>query len=125
MKYQKYNFETLDIYHLALSLLVEVYKLTKGLPKEEMFALISQIKRAAISVVLNIAEGSGRGSKRDFARFINQSIGSLFELKASFHIAKELKYLKQPDLNRILPKIDELFFKLSAFKKSLETKGRK
>lgn len=117
--YQKYNFETLEVYELALSLVKYIYLLTRKFPKDELFALTSQLRRAVTSVVLNIAEGSGRGSKKDFARFINQSIGSLFEVKAVLLVALELKYLKQNDVDEIIPKIDELFFKLSAFKRSL------
>lgn len=119
MAYQKYNFENLEIYQLAMVLLKDVYLLANKFPKHELFALTSQLKRAMISVILNIAEGSGRGSKKDFARFINQSIGSVFEVKAVLLVALELKYLKQSEVDEIIPKIDKLFFKLSAFKKSL------
>lgn len=117
--YQKYNFENLEIYQLAMVLLKDIYLLANQLPKEELFTLTSQLKRAMISVVLNIAEGSGRGSRKDFARFINQSTGSLFEVKATLLIAMELGYIKKGDLDKIIPRIDQLFFKLSAFKKSL------
>lgn len=117
--YQKYNFENLEIYKLALTLVKDIYLLTRKLPKDELFVLTSQLRRAVTSVVLNIAEGSGRGSRKDFARFINQSIGSLFEVKAVLLVALELKYLEQSEINKVIPKIDELFFKLSAFKKFL------
>lgn len=119
MTYQKYNFENLDIYRLSMVLLKDIYLLTNKFPKHELFALTSQLRRAMISVILNIAEGSGRGSKKDFARFINQSIGSLFEVKATLLVAIELDYIKKDNLDNILPRVDQLFFKLSAFKKSL------
>ena len=72
-KYIKYNFENLEIYNLANDLVLEIYKITSHFPREELFGLISQIKRAVISIVLNIVEGSGRNSKKDFSRFINFS----------------------------------------------------
>jgi len=88
--YKKYNFENLKIYHLANSFVLEIYELAKKFPKEEMFGLTSQIKRAVISVVLNIAEGSGKNTKKDFAKFISQSVGSLVEVKACLILAGKL-----------------------------------
>lgn len=119
MKYQKYNFENLQVYKLALELVAEIYKITRDWPKEELFALSSQIKRAVISIVLNIAEGSGKGSKKDFARFLSTSIGSVFEVRACLHIALTLSYIEGNRMRAINEKIDELFFKISALRKSL------
>jgi len=118
-KYIKYNFENLEIYQLANDFVVEIYKISNRFPKEELFGLISQLRRAVISVVLNIVEGSGRGSKKDFARFINQAIGSLLEVKAILILAVKLKYLPEDSVRDIFPLIDKLFFKLTAFKKTL------
>jgi len=118
--YKKYKFEKLDIYHLGNDFVVEIYKLTKKFPKEELFGLISQIKRAVISVVLNIAEGSGKNTKKDFAKFISQSIGSLLEVKACLILAGKLEYITRDAFDKILPKLDELYFKLQGFKKFLE-----
>lgn len=119
MKYQKYNFENLQVYKLALELVAEIYKITRDWPKEELFALSSQIKRAVISIVLNIAEGSGKGSKKDFARFLSTSIGSVFEVRACLHIALTLSYIEGNRMRAINEKIDELFFKISTLRKSL------
>lgn len=118
-KYTKYNFENLEIYNLANDFVIKIYEVTSAFPKEELFGLIHQIRRAAVSIVLNIVEGSGRGSKKDFARFINQAVGSLFEVKAGLILAVKLKLLRRDKLVEIIPLIDELFFKLTAFKKSL------
>ena len=117
--YKKYNFENIDIYHLANNFVLEIYRLVKKFPKEELFGLISQIKRAVISIVLNIAEGSGKSTKKDFAKFMSQSIGSLLEVKACLILAEKLNYISQDDLEKVLPKLDELYFKSQAFKKSL------
>ena len=120
--YKKYNFENLKIYHLANSFVLEIYELAKKFPKEEIFGLISQTKRAVISVVLNIAEGSGKNTKKDFAKFISQSVGSLVEVKACLILAGKLGYITKNDFKRLLPKLDELYFKLQGFKKSLSKK---
>lgn len=117
--YKPYHFETLDIYRLANEFVLEIYKLVKKFPQEELFGLISQIKRAAISIVLNIAEGSGRNTKKDFAKFISQSIGSLLEVKACLILAGKLEYITKDDFIKITPKLDELFFKLQAYRKFL------
>jgi len=117
--YKKYKFEKLDIYDLANDFVLEIYKLTKKFPKEELFGLTSQIKRAVISIVLNIAEGSGKSTKKDFAKFISQSIGSLLEVKACLILAGKLDYISRDDFKKIIPKLDELYFKLQAFKKFL------
>ena len=102
-KYIKYNFENLEIYQLAYDFVVEIYKISNRFPKEELFGLISQLRRAVISVVLNIVEGSGRGSKKDFARFINQAIGSLLEVKAILILAVKLKYLPEDSVGIFSP----------------------
>jgi len=117
--YKQYHFETLDIYKLANNFVLEVYKLVKKFPQEELFGLSSQLKRAAISIVLNIAEGSGRNTKKDFAKFISQSIGSLLETKACLILAGKLNYISQEDFKKALPTLDKLFFKLQAYRKFL------
>ena len=102
-----------------MDLVVDIYELIKKFPKEELYGLTSQVRRAAVSVVLNIAEGSCARSKKDFARFIGQAIGSLVEVKAGLVIAGRLKYITREDFLKIIPKIDTLFFKLISFQKTL------
>ncbi len=116
---QKYKFEKLEVYILAERLIVEIYQLLKQLPKDELFGLTAQTKRAIISVALNIAEGSTTRSDKDFARFIGISIGSLIETRAALMIAIKLKFIEINELEKIAPIFDELFFKLLALKKSL------
>ncbi|NQU77929.1 four helix bundle protein [Candidatus Falkowbacteria bacterium] len=119
MPYIKYSFEKLEIYELAQELVLGVYNITEKFPREEIYALTSQVRRAAVSVVLNIVEGSIGRSRKDFARFVGQSIGSLVEVKAGLILAGRLKYITQSDFLEILPLIDKLFFKSISFKKSL------
>jgi len=117
--YQKYNFENLEVYQLANQLLKIIYKISSKFPKNEIFVLTSQIRRAILSVVLNIAEGSIK-SKKEFARFINIALGSLIEVKTCCLVAKDLKYLSKDEFDKIIPQIDELFFKLLSLKKYLQ-----
>lgn len=118
--YQKYGFEKLEVYKLAEDLIVAVYKITNRLPQSELFGLSSQIKRAVISIALNLAEGSVERSSKDFVRFINIAIGSLIETKAGLRIGVKLNLTEQKDFKEILPSLDELFFKMLALKKSLK-----
>ena len=119
--FMKYNFEHLEIYNLGRQIISEVYKLSQKFPKDETYGLVSQIKRAAVSVSLNIAEGSSRKSHKEFLVFIERSVGSLIEVKVCLEIACGLGYIKKTDVDELLPKIDELYFKLHKFKKYLRT----
>ncbi len=117
--YQKYNFGNLEVYKLANELLKEIYNLSLKFPKEETFILGAQLKRAAISVILNITEGSAR-NKKEFARFVDIALGSLIEVKACCIIAENLKYISKITFNQIITRIDELFFKLLSLKRYLK-----
>ena len=93
LKHQK-----LDIYVSSKQLVVECYMLTKRLPPDEKFGMISQIRRAALSVHLNIAEGASRKSEQERKRYYEVSRGSVIEIDAALDIAKELGYLDNFDL---------------------------
>lgn len=84
-----------------------------------MFGLTANLRRAATSVALNIAEGSGRGTRRDFMHFIDVAQGSVFETIASFILAERLGYLHQNDLEGLREQADKLGRKLSSFKRTL------
>ncbi len=117
--YQQYGFEKLEVYQLSEDLIVKIYTLTKKFPKEEIFGLTSQIRRASVSISLNLAEGSVERSNKEFIRFINTSIGSLVETKSGLRIAIKLDIIDENDLKEILPLLDKIFFKTLALKKSL------
>ncbi|HBV33451.1 TPA: four helix bundle protein [Patescibacteria group bacterium] len=85
-------FEKLLVYRKALDLVDKIYSLTSKLPKEEDFVLTSQLRRAAISIVLNIAEGSGR-TKKEFGHFINIARTSCYECEAALQIALRRNYI--------------------------------
>ena len=87
----------LEVYKLSLNLVEDIYKLTKGFPASENFGLISQLRRSAISLPLNIAEGSSRGSTKDFIRFLNIASGSLAEIETQLVIAERIGYITFDD----------------------------
>src|SRR5205085_959066 len=91
------NVRTLKVWEKAHALTLLVYKITKSFPKEELFGLTSQLRRASYSIPCNIAEGTGRGSKADFARMIQIAIGSSAEVDYELILTKDLGYLKTED----------------------------
>lgn len=84
------SFRDLIIWQKGLEIAKEVYKITEKLPKEEIFGITSQIRRSAVSISSNIAEGRGRSSKKDFINFLYIAQGSLFELETQLALIKEL-----------------------------------
>ena len=93
--YLKLNHQKLDIYGISRQFVLECYRLTKKLPVEEKFGMISQIRRAALSVHLNIAEGSSRKSEAERKRYFEVARGSVIEIDAALDIASDLKYLDE------------------------------
>jgi four helix bundle protein len=87
------NHQKLDIYQFSLSFVIECYKLTKHLPSEEKFGLVAQIRRAAVSVHLNISEGSSRTSSAERKRYFEIARGSVIEIDAAVDVALGLNYL--------------------------------
>ena len=90
-----------------MELVTEVYRATQKLPKEELFGLMSQIRRAAISIPSNIAEGKGRLSKGEFRHFLGNARGSLAELETQILIAQNLHYFDEAEANRLLVMVEE------------------
>ena len=115
----KPSYEGLEVTQLARDLIKEVYVVTKFFPNDEKFGLISQLRRSAMSVLLNIAEGSMKNSKLDFARFIRNSLGSLIEVDAAIKISRELDYMQKIETEKILGMISPLYFKLIGLDKYL------
>ncbi len=86
------KFEDLVVWQRAIELTVCVYKLTRSLPKDEIYGLVSQMRRASISVASNIAEGRGRLNPAEFRQFLGVAQGSIFELKTQLVVAKRLEF---------------------------------
>jgi four helix bundle protein len=95
------NHQKLDIYGASRLLVFECYKLTKHLPSEEKFGMITQIRRAALPVHLNIAEGASRKSEQERKRYFEIARGSVIEIDAALDIADDLKYLSKTELSKL------------------------
>lgn len=98
----------------------KLYQYTQKFPKEELFRLTSQMRRCAVSVPSNIAEGFGRNSSIDFKRFLKISIGSLFELQTQVEIAKNLKYIDEAQFDSLYKDLREIEIMLSSFISSIK-----
>lgn len=99
------TYTDLDVWKQSRLLVKEVYILTKQFPREELFNLVSQMRRCVVSVPSNIAEGSGRNTSKDKNRFFYISRGSLFELETQLYLAMDVEYIKEDKLNEILKQI--------------------
>ena len=100
------NFRDLDVWKLEKKLVVDVYKITQNLPKEETYGLISQMRRAAVSIPSNIAEGFNRFHNREYRQFLYIAIGSCAELETQIEIAFDLNYLDEASKSTLLEIID-------------------
>jgi four helix bundle protein len=121
----KFKYEDLKIWRLALELIRVVYTILRQFPADEKYDLISQGKRAVTSIALNIAEGSGRHTDKDFSVFINRAITSLQEVDAVLKIGIQLDYIDHADYERVAPLIEKEYFKLVAFEKTLRKDSTK
>ena len=108
--------KNLDIWKLGVKLCSEIYFITKNFPEEEKYGLTSQLRRAAISVPANIAEGSGRNTQKEFLNFLHIARGSLSELDTLLISSFELGFLKKKQLSSINELIFEIYNKLNALK---------
>jgi four helix bundle protein len=116
-----FTFEKLDVWHKAIDFADQVYALARVFPENERFGLTNQMRRAAVSVSSNIAEGSSRGSKNDFARFIEIAAGSLFEVVSQACISKRQGFLSEAAFNELYAAAEEQSKMLSGLKKSLHS----
>ena len=113
------NYKSLNFYTDAHELTLEIYKLTKDFPKEELYGLASQLKRASVSICSNIAEGSGKGSRLEFRRFINISIGSAKEVEYQLLLSKDLGYISIQTYDRINNLVSKVIGKMFRYMERL------
>jgi four helix bundle protein len=113
------NYKDLKIWQKSVDLAVKVYEVTRLFPKEELYGLTYQLKKSAVSIPSNIAEGSGRNTKKDFNNFLGISYGSTCELNTQLIIASRINFLTKVDLNVLEREIDEIQRMNWALKKSL------
>lgn len=115
-----FRFEDLDIWKRAIELSDEIDKIAKGFSKMELFSLTSQIKRAADSVVLNIAEGSTGQTKPEFQRFLNYSLRSSIEVVSCLFIAKRRSYITLEHFQELYSRYEILCKMITKFRNSLK-----
>jgi len=102
------GYRDLIAWQKAMDVVTEVYRITSCFPKDELYGLVSQLRRAAVSVPSNIAEGYGRNSRNEFHHFVGQARGSLAEIETQIEIAKNLGYLGAETCSCLLGKLDEV-----------------
>ncbi|MFO7526134.1 MAG: four helix bundle protein [Ignavibacteriaceae bacterium] len=121
MKYP--DFTSMPVYQKALELLIKIYQITKKFPPEEKYGITSDIRRAANSVVHNIAEGFGRFEPKDKTRFYKISRGSAYELMSQSIVSYKLEYIKEESvLEKILSESNDIIQELNSLIKSIEIK---
>jgi four helix bundle protein len=103
------NYQKLDAWKSAMELVKNVYLLTKNYPKEELYALSSQTKRASVSIPSNIAEGMGRQYKKDTIQFLHIARGSIYELETVLNIAVMVEIIDQQKFQSLIPLLDNTF----------------
>ena len=114
-----FNFEKLDAWKKAIALADLVYSTTQSFPADERFGLTNQLRRAAVSISSNLAEGCSRSSQQDFARFVEIATGSAFEVASQAVIARNQGYLTEPDFQRVQESALEITRMLSGLRQSL------
>ena len=120
-----FRFEKLEVWQSARALAKLIYSLSDSFPQREQFGLTSQIRRAVISIGANVAEGSGKNSDRDFARFLDQAYGSAMECASLTMLAIDLGYLTQSKADEALEILHGLSNQIAALNRSLKIDSQK
>jgi len=119
-KFESYRFENLEVWKLGMKIIHEVYKIIKKFPKEELFGLTMQLKRAAVSIVLNIVEGSGQSTSKGFALYLHRAKSSTLECVACVKIAIQENFIIEKDVELLNQLFQEEYFKIIALEKSIK-----
>lgn len=113
-----YSFEKLEVWKEAKELVIQIYKVTNNFPSEEKFGLISQLRRASISIASNLAEGTSRKTNKDKAHFTTISFSSAMEVLNQIIISKDLNYLSEKDYILVRQKLEKITNMLNALRNS-------
>ena len=114
------NYQDLQVWAKAHSLMLDLYKLSRAFPREEIYGVTSQLRRAAMSVGANLAEGCGRRTSAELARFVRLAMGSASELDYHLLICRDLEFLKVEDFQRSTKRLTEVRKMLFSFLTSIE-----
>ncbi len=115
-----HRFKNLEIWKQSRAFCKDIYEITSSFPEIEKFGLISQLRRASVSIPSNIAEGASRKSNKDFSRFLEITIGSCYEIETQLLIANDLGFIKEESLNPMLIKLEAIIKMTSKFKSTLK-----
>jgi len=114
-----HQYKKLKVWQDSIALSVDIYKITELFPQHEQFGLISQLRRASVSIPSNIAEGSKRGTKKDFISFLRIAHGSGAEIETQLLIARELNFINNENYGKLLISIEEIMAMIASFIKSV------
>jgi four helix bundle protein len=114
------NYKTLEVWKKSMQLVKDIYLLSKTFPKDELYGLTSQLRRAIVSVPSNIAEGSGRQYRKDTIQFLHIARGSLYEVETLLHIALIVGIIEESQIGLVAPLVDETQKILNGFINHLE-----
>lgn len=114
-----YKFEKLEIWILARDFISEIYLITRKFPQEELFSLVAQIRRAAISIILNITEGCNRTSK-EFCRFLRMALTSLEEVVAGLYVALDQKFITLEEFEKLYKETHKIAAKINSLINSIK-----
>lgn len=115
-----FRFLEFPVYKDTKKYIKNIYSISSNFPKEEQFGMINQLRRAATSIALNLAEGSDRGSDKDFKRFINMAIGSLNETVAVLDLSLGNGFINQKNYDIMISQAENIVKQLSGLRKSLK-----
>ena len=118
------DYRQLKVWQKAMDLTVEIYSIIKYLPREETYALSDQLRRSAVSIPSNIAEGQGRNSDKEFVNFLSIARGSLWELETQIEICERLSYIDSSQKENVLTQTEEVGKMLNALAHSIELKSK-
>ena len=102
------NYKNYEVYQMSMELVGEIYQVTKHFPDDEKYGLTAQLRRAAVSIPSNIAEGASRNREKDFARYIEIALGSSFEVDTQISLALQFNYINTSNFNPLFEKLQSV-----------------
>ncbi len=125
MMHQTQDYRKLDVWRIAHQLTLDVYRVTADFPRDELYGLTSQLRRAAASIPTNIAEGCGRGGQKELARFLRTARGSANEVEYQVHLSHDLGYIKREVATELYRSVQQVGRMLTSLIRSVEKQHAK
>ncbi|MBN2094085.1 MAG: four helix bundle protein [Candidatus Zambryskibacteria bacterium] len=118
------TYKDLLVWKRSIELATKIYKITEKFPKEEVYGIISQMRRSVVSISSNIAEGRNKGTRRDFVQFLRIALGSTAELESQIEISKNLKFIKIEEYSQLISETSEIGMMLRAIIRKLNLNSK-